>query len=534
MTTPSRPAAQAAPQTERRGAESAAEQTQTAAGPRAAPRLDRAALGPADILALQRTLGNRAVGRLLAAAPARTISRTAAAPAVLVIQRVSRENIIANLGLTKEDLKNDPDLKAVVSVIEYIQGIGEHIPSIKTELNRYDAFYYNYTPGTGLKKGFVRYYLEAITKKALARLEVMTSALTDFEEWYFSATPEEAKDAANEHLGFWKSAFERMSTLSKDIDTLFSVDSDLLESGTVFKYGKAAIEDITTISGYFSQGGTSGFSAKGRAHDIGTTVTYTKDSSMDIEIDKNQKEDKTFIKNVKIGKDVLTKQVNVHKEQLVENVKGPVQVGGQKKDAIDKYDAKDVLNQLEKNLSPITTPQNVAFRTYPAAKDRGQGQYANMGNTNARGYAYLLNLKGHNSAQWEWLHIRAASLGGATDSTNLVVGTRDANTHMIPFEANIRALAGIVSQNPKLYKQLDVTWQALNQVDSAKHAYKGIGIAWKLIPQSGLKKGPKGLENAEGQAVFDVLQTGSLLAKKEVELLEEVLKTAREGLEQSE
>lgn len=103
---------------------------------------------------------------------------------------------------------------------------------------------------------------------------------------------------------------------------------------------------------------------------------------------------------------------------------------------------------------------------------------------------------------------------------------------MIPFESNIRALAGIVSQNPTLYKQLDVMWHARDQVSGeAKHAFKSIGIFWKLQPQDGQKTLPKGLEDAEGNAIFDVLQTGSALAKKEVEFLESVLKAARESLE---
>lgn len=46
---------------------------------------------------------------------------------------------------------------------------------------------------------------------------------------------------------------------------------------------------------------------------------------------------------------------------------------------------------------------------------------------------------------WEWLHIIAHSLGGADHQDNLVAGTYNANTEMIPYESTIRNLTQIAS-----------------------------------------------------------------------------------------
>lgn len=46
-----------------------------------------------------------------------------------------------------------------------------------------------------------------------------------------------------------------------------------------------------------------------------------------------------------------------------------------------------------------------------------------------------------NERKWEWLHIVAHSLGGNNEVGNLVAGTFDANTQMIPHERAIRDLS---------------------------------------------------------------------------------------------
>ena len=80
-----------------------------------------------------------------------------------------------------------------------------------------------------------------------------------------------------------------------------------------------------------------------------------------------------------------------------------------------------------------------------------------MAGTNSRGYAWLTIPDKVDKSNWEWLYIRAASLGGETDGTNLVLGTRDCNTHMMPFESNIKQLASILPNN-KNYTELNVNF----------------------------------------------------------------------------
>ena len=89
-----------------------------------------------------------------------------------------------------------------------------------------------------------------------------------------------------------------------------------------------------------------------------------------------------------------------------------------------------------------------------------------MAGTNARGYAWATKTPGWQTTQWEWLHIRGASLGGATGPTNLVLGTRDSNTHMIPFESNLKSLAFHASNN-RGYRGVSATWT----IEGQKHLH---------------------------------------------------------------
>src|SRR5690606_34640642 len=120
-----------------------------------------------------------------------------------------------------------------------------------------------------------------------------------------------------------------------------------------------------------------------------------------------------------------------------------------------------------------------AYNNTPVGVNRGAGQYISMGNTNATSYAWLTDVQGWNTTRWEWLHVRGASLGGRTDGTNLVVGTRDCNTHMIPFESNLKSLAKIARENPN-YSHVDVIFDVENIDPAAKHKVEKITIEWKL------------------------------------------------------
>jgi hypothetical protein len=258
---------------------------------------------------------------------------------------------------------------------------------------------------------------------------------------------------------------------------------------------------------------TGGFGAKGRAHKM--------EVSVDPVVKTGLTKDNTFIKNFGInGKaikhDVYKKSTKVAKEKAKSGI-----IGGQS--TTNVKDKSTTLTLLESKLSDINTPQSKNFKNTPVGMGRGDGQYANMANTNATGYAYLANVPGWKTQRWEWLHIRGAGLGGATDSTNLVAGTRDANTHMIPFESNIRTLATAVATNQN-YKSLDVEWSAGSQFGAAKHAYRDLYIKWKL------NRANTKVNDIIGQANFKPLEVGSNISKTEVDLIEGALKQVRDSI----
>ncbi len=74
-------------------------------------------------------------------------------------------------------------------------------------------------------------------------------------------------------------------------------------------------------------------------------------------------------------------------------------------------------------------------------KPRGEGQAKAMNYWNAFGAAAYANRFLHQTypldQNWEWLHIRGAQIGGATDPTNLVPGLYVTNSFMIPYESMI-------------------------------------------------------------------------------------------------
>ncbi|KRD10385.1 hypothetical protein ASE21_11800 [Flavobacterium sp. Root901] len=256
-----------------------------------------------------------------------------------------------------------------------------------------------------------------------------------------------------------------------------------------------------------------GFGAKGRAHNMETEVnpsTVPNDKTLN----------NHYFNNITL--DGKTSAVKVYKKTATapNQASGPLQIMGQNytNQPLSTTDKAKLQKKLDKNLANINIPQNAVFTNTPVGRDRGDGQYKSMGNTNAAGYAWLLNRLG--GQRWEWLHIRGAGLGGMTDSTNLVAGTRDANTHMIPFESNIRHL-GTAVKNSNKYSRLSVTWSAFGQI--AKYAYSKITISWTLFKKGGGKK-------ATGYVSFDPLDTSNNISKNEVDKIEEILTDIRQGL----
>lgn len=256
-----------------------------------------------------------------------------------------------------------------------------------------------------------------------------------------------------------------------------------------------------------------GFGAKGRAHNMETEVNPAK-------IPNDKTLNNHYFNNITL--DGKTSGVKVYKKTAVapNQTSGPLQIMGLNytNQVLSKKDKSELQNELDQNLGKIHTPQTAVFTNTPVGRDRGDGQYKSMGNTNAAGYAWLLNRLG--GQRWEWLHIRGAGLGGMTDSTNLVAGTRDANTHMIPFESNIRHL-GTAVKNNAAYSHLDVTWSAFSPI--AKYAFSKIAIRWSLFKKKGGKQ-------ASGYVSFDPLDTSNNISKNEVDKIEEILTDIRKGL----
>jgi hypothetical protein len=256
-----------------------------------------------------------------------------------------------------------------------------------------------------------------------------------------------------------------------------------------------------------------GFGAKGRAH-----------NAMDVEVNPKvvpggKVNDTTYFDNIHLNGVGSGHQVYKSSPRVAKEKTGPSLVAGKSETAYPNK-AK-TLKDLEKLIGKsIVSPQPASFTTTPASKGRGDGQYASMGNTNAAGYAALAQIPGWKTQRWEWLHIRGAGLGGATNGTNLVAGVRDANTHMIPFESNIRTLGTAVNGN-KNYSQLDVIWSVAGQVAGAPHAFNTITMQWRLVKKKSTAP------DHFGVAHFKPLQTGSNISKNEIDAIEASLKDMR-------
>lgn len=106
------------------------------------------------------------------------------------------------------------------------------------------------------------------------------------------------------------------------------------------------------------------------------------------------------------------------------------------------------------------------------------GRDAAMGGLNACQYAQMAKLQDADKHSWEWLHLIAASIGGNNEEGNLVAGTVDSNTLMIPFEQKVVAYAkeNATPFDPVIYTvtaQLwEKTWVAVNLHLKAEHKNK--------------------------------------------------------------
>jgi Domain of unknown function (DUF4157) len=113
--------------------------------------------------------------------------------------------------------------------------------------------------------------------------------------------------------------------------------------------------------------------------------------------------------------------------------------------------------------APIQVPKTRKKEyTYRAPRgSRDAGQKAAMSNFSAYDYVKRFSTKEADSTSWEWLHIQGSRLGGPNRPENLVAGTAEANTHMIPYERAIFELSTVATNQ----KPVEVVWNATVRKD---------------------------------------------------------------------
>lgn len=180
---------------------------------------------------------------------------------------------------------------------------------------------------------------------------------------------------------------------------------------------------------------------------------------------------------------------------------------------------KKAAEEAQKIGGAVLTEQTLSSPTI-RGKTRGLGQAASMSNTNARGYAWAAGMQGWDTRDWEWLHIRGASLGGETSSKNLVLGTYDANTHMMPFEDNVIKIGSILKSYGSA--QFTVNWSASESNKKFSHMFGAIKVAWQASLFA---------IQMSGEATFRPLQDRQPITKSETKALEALLTTHRTALD---
>ncbi|CAL1519569.1 DUF4157 domain-containing protein [Chitinophaga sp. MM2321] len=107
----------------------------------------------------------------------------------------------------------------------------------------------------------------------------------------------------------------------------------------------------------------------------------------------------------------------------------------------DDFGGRDMAS-LEESFKSLPQPGSEGWVSSFVTKGRGEGQAKAMNNWNALGAAAFANQfygqKFDLSQNWEWLHIRASQIGGKTQGGNLVAGLYAVNSHMIPYENQIK------------------------------------------------------------------------------------------------
>jgi hypothetical protein len=141
-----------------------------------------------------------------------------------------------------------------------------------------------------------------------------------------------------------------------------------------------------------------------------------------------------------------------------------------------------------------TTVSSELLVTGPCKRgDESTGRDAAMSGFSALNYAKAVGVAGAEEHTWEWLHLVGSSLGGANEEGNLVAGTFDSNTIMIPIEQAIVAYSNredVTPEKPvKIVAQAEVvenTWVAEEIFIEVFHGNKTV---MSFGPFSALKTG---------------------------------------------
>ena len=446
------------------------------------------------------------------------------------IQRISAEDARTRLGASAGS-------DVTVAVLILMDTIRTAVPAIEAALAGYSGFIAGLPTrvfgglSDPLSQRVGRYCLKTPVKDLTEQLGSFSDVLEGIEDWYVDTDLATRDEKAVEQLETWTRTAAAFEGAAGHITELFAANLDS-SAGVLAHGGYRAISTLRgEIGMWFGVG--SGFSAVARAHEIDVDIA---------QIDPEKKpegfpESEHYLGGYYQGGEDPTSFVEertVTKPEGRAVEAGPVTIlgvgeGGQPDD--DPARRAALQAAVEGPITALGGNWDDRFTAAPAPMSRGKGQYAAMNRTNARGYAWLYDVAGWGTTAWEWLHVRGASLGGVTTGANLVLGTRDANTLMMPFEANIRYLAGLVKTHDAL-DRLDVQWHAL---DGGNHLFRTLIIKWTVVPSDTADHATiAAVDAANGQLVVATLAGRTNLSKVEVRALEQALSDQRHRLQDQE
>ncbi|MEO0552141.1 MAG: hypothetical protein AAF149_03005 [Bacteroidota bacterium] len=294
----------------------------------------------------------------------------------------------------------------------------------------------------------------------------------------------------------------------------FAVLSNEYYSQVQETIGRETNQDLLTIQGFLSDTELARDFAIGRANAM-RGVTKERDG-------RHQMDD-TYVANSRIdGSRILDGGEHIYKENPRVDQRGGARIipGKVQNAHLTDVEKRNELQKFENSNNPIRVPQ---FINHPREiRDGGRVSASTaLGGMNAKAYAYITDVAGWENMDFEWLHIRANSLGGASNGTNFVVGTKDTNTQMIPYEVHIKNVAHILS-NSSYFKnwQMRVRFNAAGNNAQSNHKVQQIIIEWEV--QSPDKK-----TTYEGSATFLPLYTQTNISKQEIGWIQEKLEEQR-------